>query len=153
MTFRPTYGPLNLYSIQVIAKDGRLLHTPEEHDGADDLGVAQAGLAMHRNGYPDWTFQLFVRDGLSGILLPLKDAASAVPEAVPPAGWAAVIHTSDGPRCFGWGVRRADAMTQASRQFLGAGNRYSYMMHRVELEPLTAEEASDLAEMLDTPWT
>ena len=70
-----------------------------------------------------------------------------------PAGYAAVIPSPHGTFCYGWGITRGDAIWAAKQCWLGMdANARAYMVDRLRLDPLTAEQASEVAEMLDAPW-
>lgn len=69
------------------------------------------------------------------------------------AGYAAEYQSSGGIICYGYGDTRQDALTNAERQFAGVrGTSLHGIMSRVYTRGLTAEEASDVCEMLATPW-
>ena len=70
-----------------------------------------------------------------------------------PAAWAAVIPSPHGTFCYGWGEDRATALAQARLCWQGAdAAMQGYMVRRLRFDPLTAAQASEVAEMLATPW-
>lgn len=69
------------------------------------------------------------------------------------AGWVAEYPGSNGPLCYGFGATELDARIAAKRQFAGADARMvAHMTRRVTARPVGADEASEVLEMLDTPW-
>lgn len=68
-------------------------------------------------------------------------------------GWAAVISTDAGDRCYGWGATHAAARAAAAEQWAGAlRSTQAHMMRRLEMRSTTAEQASEALEMLGTAW-
>ncbi len=69
------------------------------------------------------------------------------------AAFAAVIDNGHTTICYGWGLTPADAFAAARHQWQGASaSLRRHMEERMRAHPLSAEDASDVAEMLETPW-
>lgn len=69
------------------------------------------------------------------------------------AGYAAECHKPDGiVICYGWGPDRKAALRAARYQFMGALEYWFIACRRIVLRPLTHDEASEMAEYLETPW-
>lgn len=69
-----------------------------------------------------------------------------------PAGYAAEYRDGDGILCFGYGETRAAATKAGVDQIAGAGSMYSVMRRRIFVRALNADEASEVCELLATPW-
>ncbi len=69
------------------------------------------------------------------------------------AGYAAEYQSSGGVICYGYGETMQEAMASAAAQFAGVrGTSLAGIMSRVYPKGLTAEQASEVCEMLTTPW-
>lgn len=75
---------------------------------------------------------------------------------IEPAAYAAEYYSPSAGHvlCYGIGTTRQAAMASASQQFVGAPRYWqAYMRGNITLRPLSADEASEVAEMLATPWS
>lgn len=71
----------------------------------------------------------------------------------PPAGYAAEYRSGESVLLYGYGDTANVALRDGLAQIAGApGEMYSTMRRRIFVKALTAEEASDVCEMLATPW-
>ena len=94
-------------------------------------------------------------DALSSVCCPreterLTLAAISVPA---PAGYAVEYTSHAGVICLGYGITHEAAWSSFRQQVLGASPSWrTAFASRATLRPLTADEASEVAEMLDAPW-
>ena len=73
---------------------------------------------------------------------------AATTTTTPPAYHAAVLRG----RLYGFGATRAECMDDFRHNIRGADNRSEkFMLARVQLEPVDADKASEIAEMLGAP--
>lgn len=69
------------------------------------------------------------------------------------AGYVVDYAGSDGPLCYGFGETEAIARMRLNYQVAGMGPQTrSRIKERVVYRPVGADEASEIMEMLDTPW-
>jgi hypothetical protein len=69
------------------------------------------------------------------------------------AGYAAEYDSGHARMCFGYAETPEGAMAVGRAQFAGASRTMQlHMAERVYARPLTAEQASEVMEMLATPW-
>lgn len=69
------------------------------------------------------------------------------------AGYAADYAGSDGTLCFGFGESLAVLRMRVNGQISGAlPSAKARMWERITVRPVSADEASEILEMLDTPW-
>ena len=69
-----------------------------------------------------------------------------------PAAYAAEYDTPNGTICYGMGDTIANARWDAKAQFMGALGFWWRIRDSIRYRPLDADEASEVAEMLATPW-
>lgn len=71
------------------------------------------------------------------------------------AAYVAEYHSEGDPvRPFGYGLTRDAAYADAMRQIAGADHAMRrHMIPRIRCRALTAEQASEIVEMMQTPWT
>lgn len=69
------------------------------------------------------------------------------------AGYAAEYSSHSGMLCYGYGDTKDAAWREVRSQIMGAsGSMQRMILPRVKLRPLTEDEASEVCEMLATPW-
>ncbi|HXJ61956.1 MAG TPA: hypothetical protein VNU68_35410 [Verrucomicrobiae bacterium] len=69
------------------------------------------------------------------------------------AGYAAEYASTDGMFCMGFGETQAIAQMRANFQISGASAGMKALMRtRITYRPVGADEASEIMEMLDTPY-
>lgn len=70
----------------------------------------------------------------------------------PPAGYAAEYRNNGVATLYGYGETEADARNMALTQISGAGRMYTMIRRRIFIVGLSADLASEVCEMLSTPW-
>jgi hypothetical protein len=69
------------------------------------------------------------------------------------AGYAAEYSSCTGMLCYGYGATKDAAWREVRSQIIGAtGSMQRMILPRIKLRALSADEASEICEMLATPW-
>ena len=69
------------------------------------------------------------------------------------AGWVAEFPSRNGPLCYGYGATELGARRSGESQFCGAPAEMRNRMGRqLVIRPVDADTASEILEMLATPW-
>jgi hypothetical protein len=69
------------------------------------------------------------------------------------AGYAAEYSSHSGMLCYGYGDTKDAAWREVRSQISGAtGSMQRAILPRVKLRALSADEASEVCEMISTPW-
>ena len=81
------------------------------------------------------------------------DGLAAYQEQVPAGYVAEYNRLGEDPLCYGFGETKEAAFYAARSQVSGVDrSMQSRLMSRVSLHPVSAERASEILEMLATPW-